>query len=249
MLTLKEKLLTRNKTLAFLEEIAVTPEAEAQTLYLPTGLPQGEITNWLVQIPTLLEASPEIMKIITESRNGAVLFCGSEARFLVLPPFPVKEKSLTSGYYVKPLQALLTHDFKIAIVMVRLGSYAIGICRGEKLASGKVGTGLIHGRHKKGGSSQGRFQRHREKQIESFLTRVCTHVREQLEPETGNLDYLVYGGSWTTILLLQKRCPFLQRLEVPTLPPLTNLPDPRRAVLERAIELVWSCRVIEWHNK
>ena len=96
-------------------------------------------------------------------------------------------------------------------MLVRLGSYAIGVCRGDKLVSSKVGTGLVHGRHRQGGSSAHRFERHRDKQIESFLIRVCGHVREQLEPYVKSMDYIVYGGARTTILMAQKYCPWLEK--------------------------------------
>ena len=131
---------------------------------------------------------------------------------------------------------------------MRLGAYAIGICDGENLVSSKVGTGLVHGRHRQGGSSAHRFERHRDKQIEYFLTRVCQHAREQLEPQAKALDYVVYGGAWTTILLLQKQCPFLGQFDEPTLPPLLDIPEPRQAVLETAVNRVWSSTVIEWRE-
>jgi hypothetical protein len=152
------------------------------------------------------------------------------------------------GYAVEPLRSLLRHDFRVALILVRLGAYAIGLCQGESLVSSKVGTGLIHGRHKKGGSSQQRFQRHREKQIESFLNRVCSHSREQLEAPARTLDYLVYGGARTTISSLRKRCSFLGQFDGRTLPPLLDIPEPRKVVLETAIGRVWASILIEWHD-
>jgi peptide subunit release factor 1 (eRF1) len=146
------------------------------------------------------------------------------------------------------LRSRLEHDLMIALVLVRLGSYAIGVSRGEKLLTSKVGTGLVHGRHRQGGSSAHRFERHRDKQIETFLNRVCQHAREQLEPYVKSLDYIVYGGARETILLLQKYCPLLMKLETPVLPPLLDIPDPRQAVLETAIGRVWSSTVVEWEE-
>jgi hypothetical protein len=131
---------------------------------------------------------------------------------------------------------------------VRLGAYSIGILRGTELVDSKSGTGLVHARHKKGGSSQGRFARHRDKQIESFLTRVCGHVREYIEPQAKTLDYLVYGGARTTILLLQKQCPFLNQFDDRSLPMLLDIPEPRKTVLEESINNIWSSRVIEWYE-
>jgi peptide subunit release factor 1 (eRF1) len=127
-----------------------------------------------------------------------------------------------------------------------LGAYSIGICRGTELVDSKTGTGLVHARHKKGGSSQARFARHREKQIEQFLIRVCGHVREHVETYSRSLDYLVYGGARTTILLLRKRCPFLNQFEDRILRMLLDIPEPRQPVLEQALGAIWSTDVIEW---
>jgi len=102
---------------------------------------------------------------------------------------------------------MLKHDYIIGVVLVRLGSYGIGVCLGDKLVSSMVGTGIVHGKHSKGGSSAHRFERHRDKQIETFLIRVCGHVREQLESYEKSIDYMVYGGARTTILMAQKYCP------------------------------------------
>ena len=91
-------------------------------------------------------------------------------------------------------------------------------------------------------------ERHREKQIEYFLTRVCQHAREQLEPQAKTLDYVVYGGAWTTILLLKNSALFWRSLMSVLLPPLLDIPEPRQAVLETAVSRVWSSTVIEWRE-
>jgi hypothetical protein len=248
MLKATQLLLSRRKTLGLLDEMAALPAAAASSLYIPAEIPQAEVENLIADIPEQRDIPPEITTLAAGSKTGSVLFWGGERKCLVLPPFPIGEKSIAQGYHVEPLRSLLGHDFGIALVLVRLGSYAVGLCRGDRLVSSKVGTGLVHGRHKKGGSSQGRFQRHREKQIESFLTRVCTHAREHLEAQSKTIDYIVYGGAWTTVLSLKKRCPLLQKFEDRVLPPLSELPEPRQAVLERAAGLAWSSQVIEWRE-
>jgi peptide subunit release factor 1 (eRF1) len=179
---------------------------------------------------------------------GVAFFWSPTLTYLVLPPFPIAEEYVTDGYNVEPLRSLLDRDFLIALVLVRLGSYSIGICRGTELLDSKTGTGLVHARHKKGGSSQARFARHREKQIEQFLIRVCGHVREHIGPHARSLDYLVYGGARTTILLLRKQCPFLSQLDNRVLRMLLDIPDPRKPVLEKSVSTVWSTDVIEWRE-
>src|SRR4030042_7207884 len=108
----------------------------------------------------------------------------------------------------------------------------MGCGGGKDLMDGRRGSALVPPRHKKGGSSQARFARHREKQIEQFLIRVCGHVREHIEPRARSLDYLVYGGARTTILLLRKRCPFLNQFDERILRMLLDISEPRKAGLE-----------------
>ena len=201
--------------------------------------------NKLTEPPDVIA---EIAKIAGSSKTGAVVFRSPERTIAVLPSFPIMERQTSPFIEIQPLRSIIERDYRIALVLVRLGSYAVGVCEGEKLVSSKVGTGLVHGRHRQGGSSAHRFERHRDKQIEGFLTRVCARSREHIEPYVKSLDYVVYGGARTTIQLLRKQCLFIGRLETPALPPLYDIPEPRQAVLEDAIKRVWSSTVYEWRE-
>ena len=245
-LKLKTLVLTRAKTLNFLEKLATTPDDINLTLYLPPRLPTPELENLLEEARSPADITGKLLNITVRSFTGAAIFWGTRLKYLVVPPFPVAEKSVIRSLDTAPLQSLLNQDYRIGIVLVRLGSYAVGVCRGDKLVSSKLGTGLVHGRHRQGGSSAHRFERHRDKQIESFLIRVCGHTREHLEPYVKSMDYIVYGGARTTILMLQKYCPLLGKLDKPVLPPLLDIPEPRRAVLESAISRVWSSTIYDW---
>jgi hypothetical protein len=234
--------------LDLLEKLAGISGEESLTLYLTPRLPPNELQNLIREVPAPPAVSDKLAEIVTGSPNGAVVFWSNQDKYMVIPPFPLVEKSLTRSLDVAPLRSLLSPEYHIGVVLVRLGSYAIGVCRGDKLVSSKVGTGLVHGRHRQGGSSAHRFERHRDKQIESFLIRVCGHAREQLEPYAKSLDYIVYGGARTTILMCQKYCPLLGKLDRTVLPPLLDIPEPRQAVLETAISRVWSSTVYAWRE-
>jgi hypothetical protein len=247
MLVSKRFFLSRLKMLAFLTELEAT-SGPAESLYIPSGLPLSEVGNLLEKALDPPAIPPELAELAAASKTGAVIFGSPSQTRLVIPPFPIREEYCARGYVVEPLSSLLKRNFRVALFLIRLGAYAIGLSEGEKLVTSKVGTGLIHGRHKKGGSSQQRFRRHREKQIEYFLTRVCGHIQEHIKPHALTLDFVVYGGAQTTILLLQKQCPFLARLEGTILPPLLDIPEPRQAVLEKAVRRVWSSSVIEWRD-
>ena len=247
MLVVKELRLSRMKALGFLDELALT-EGKAISIYFPAGITPALVQTSLEKVFNRVDIPSDIVENIATSKTGAAFFYNQLQMYLVLPPFPIKEDYVTGGYDIEPLRALLSHDFLIALVLVRLGAFSIGICQGTKIIGSKTGTGLVHARHKKGGSSQARFARHREKQIEEFLGRVCGHVREHIEPHARSLDYLVYGGARTTILTMRKRCTFLSQFDDRILRTLLDLPEPRRTVLEKAIGTVWSTDVIEWRR-
>jgi hypothetical protein len=249
-LTLKrrKRVYSRSAMLEFLRGLTAVPRGDALTLYLPPRLTPGETETLLEELPAARDIDPGLNKIITASPTGSVVFWSPVVKYAVLPPFPVPEKRIILAIATGPLEDWLRQEFLIALVLVRLGSYGIGVYRGEKHIGSKVGTGLVHGRHRQGGSSAHRFERHRDKQIESFLTRVCRHAREQIEPYARSLDYIVYGGARTTILLLQKQCPLLGNLKTPALPPLLDIPEPRQPVLEDAVTRVGSSTVFEWRE-
>jgi hypothetical protein len=206
--------------IGFLDELEVST---TKSLYIPIGLSLPEVERMLEQ----QAISPELAELAVGSKTGAVIFWGPSRIYLVTPPFPIMENHFAQGCAIEPLRSILKHDYGVALILVRLGAYAIGLCQGEILISSKVGTGLVHARHKKG---------------------VCSHTRENLEPQKRLLDYLVYGGAKTTILSLQKRCSFLRQFENRNLPPLLDIAEPRKVVLETAVGRVWLSGVTEWHD-
>lgn len=239
--------LRRSRMLEFLAELEKSGNTAAKSLYLPPELSRPEIEDWQGKIVSAHSLPQELTEAVVSSRTGAVVFWGEVRKCLILPPFPVREKTVFDGYVAEPLRRLLQSNFRIGLILVHLGAYAIGLGEGEKLLSSKVGTGLVHARHKKGGSSQARFQRRREMQAQEFLDRVCLHAREHLEPQAGLLDYIVYGGPHHTVLRLRKRCPFLNSLEDRALP-LLEVASPRQKILATTVGRIWSSRVMEWQG-
>ena len=235
--------------LSLLEELEEA-EGPATSLYIPNDLPLPEVEKTLRAPlgPGIEEALPDINKAVARSNTGAVIFWGEQGKYLLLPPFPIKERLFSSGYDVEPLRALLQQQLIVALILLRLGAYAVGVFQGETLLSSKVGTGLVHSRHRQGGSSARRFERHREKQIESFFTRVCGHVREHLEPYLKQLDYLIYGGERHTLLSFRKQCEFLQQFDERVLGTTLNVREPKQATLEAAISQAWSSEVVVWEE-
>jgi hypothetical protein len=247
MLVLSRRRLDRLKVLHLLDALG-TASGLATSLYMPPGVPTPEIEKTLDIASVGEGVLTDVSKLVSRSTTGAVLFWGEQGKYLVLPPFPITEKLFCSGYDVEPLRSLLQREYVVGLILLRLGAYAIGVFRGEKLLSSKVGTGHIHSRHRKGGSSERRFERGREKQVENFFGRVCSRVRERLEPYLGQLDYVVYGGERYTLLSFRKQCEFLGAIEDRTLSSSVNVREPRQATLEAAIGAVWSSEVIQWQG-
>ena len=240
---MNEYYVKRSKMTDFLDRLEENAEIVPSSVYFPPNLSANEI--WQITLSSLPDA---IIEIAAGSVTGAAIFTGSENNTMVLPPFPLKEKVIFSDCTTGPLRELLDKDYIVGLVLVHLGTYAVGVCKGDVLVSSKVGTGLVHGRTRKGGSSSQRFQRRRENQAREFLERVCGHAREHLQPYEKTLDYLVYGGPYQTVLQLRKECPVLKTFEDRTLQTI-DVHALRHKRLEAAVTRIWSSRIIEWENK
>ncbi len=238
--------LTKVRLLHLLEELKAN-SIEVGSLCVPPGSSKTNIEGMMKTILDMKTVPEDLSNSIAESRTGGILFWGPHHRYLVMPPFPMAKESVSNTCEIEPLYSLMHQEFLLGLVIVRLGEYGIGVFQGEKLLSSKVGTGLVHSRHRQGGSSSQRFERHREKQMETFFTRVCQHAREQLEPYARQLDYVLYGGTRETILDFRKQCHFLHEFDTKTLDRLLNIREPKQSGLVEGIHEAWSSRVIQWN--
>ncbi|HEX7475495.1 MAG TPA: Vms1/Ankzf1 family peptidyl-tRNA hydrolase [Dehalococcoidales bacterium] len=240
--------LPKVKMLRLLEELKAN-SIEVGSLCVPPHRSQNQIESLLAHILESEKAPEDLAKLIASSPTGAILFWGAHHRYLVMPPFPVLQERAVNVCEIEPLHSLLNTEIKFGLVLVRLGAYGLGVVKGETLLSSKVGTGLVHARHRQGGSSAHRFERHRDKQMETFFTRVCTHAREQLEPFVGQLEYMIYGGTRETLLDFRKQCHFLHQFDSKTLDLLLDVREPNQAGLREGIQEAWSSRVVRWDEK
>jgi peptide subunit release factor 1 (eRF1) len=240
--------LTKVRMLHLLQELKAD-SINVASLCLPAKSDKGSIRGMMETILDVKSMPEDIAQTAAESPTGAMLFWGAHHRYLILPPFPLKKERVSRICEIEPLDTLLHQEYLIGLVLVRLGAYGIGVFQGEKLISSKVGTGLVHARHRQGGSSSHRFERHRYKQMETFFTRVCLHAREQLEPQSKKLDYLLYGGTRETIMEFRKQCHFMHEFDKNTLELLLNIREPKQTGLEEGIQEAWSSRVIQWDER
>jgi hypothetical protein len=247
MLVHDRKIYYRKKLIQLLDEIGSIAES-AVTVYLPAGSDSISLAKVKQLLPENRDIPETALEFASKSNTGAVLFWGENRKYLVIPPFPIVDGQAGFGYRVNNLRHLLETELTIAVVFIRMGLYGIGLFKGDLLIDSKVGTGLVHSRHKKGGSSQHRFERHRDKQIEYFFTNVCEKSREKLEPYIRDIDYLFYCGERTTVTNFVKQCRFMRSLKEREMPRLINITGHGQKALTEAISKIWSCVVLEWRD-
>jgi len=239
-------ILSRFKALAWLEEF--NSEPPACTAHIAPSTKKVEIEKTLSAWLDSGRLLDELAENASKSPTGAVIFYVSGRAHAVWPPFPLRATGSARCYDPSNLAAMLSHDWTLGLVLVRLGQYAVGVFKGEKLVDGKAGTGLVHSRHHKGGSSSQRFARHREKQMESFFTRVEGHARELLESHLREIDYILYGGTRDTLMTMWRQCSFFRSLEPKMVNRLLSVREPRRSSFEEAIRQAYSCTVYEFEE-
>jgi hypothetical protein len=242
MLT-NQSTLTRAGALRWLDKLE---EAQpAFTAYFTPSMPGPEIEKTLLAVLDRGQLLDEIAGKVEKSPTGAIVLYFMDKTFVIWPPFPLKENKVVRSYDAGSLKMMLDHDWRLGLVLIRLGHYAIGIFQGERLIEGKAGTGLVHARHHKGGSSANRFARHREKQMEYFFTRVEIHAREIIEPHLKEIDFILYGGTRDTLQVMWRQCSFFNNLQSKTIGRLLSVREPKRASFEEAIGLAYMSTVFE----
>lgn len=248
MLSVSRYTLTKVKLLLLLEKLKANP-IEVGTLCVPPRSSKTNIEELMETVLDMETVPQDLSSSMAESPTGGTLFWGPSHWYLIIPPFPMIKESVSKTCEIEPLYSLMHRELLLGLVIVRMGKFGLGVFQGDKLLSSKVGTGLVHSRHRQGGSSSRRFERHREKQIETFFTRVCLHAREKLEPFASQLDYILYGGTRETILDFRKQCHFFNVFDKRTLDRLLNIREPNQSGLMEGIQEAWSSHIIHWKVK
>ena len=122
------------------------------------------------------------------------------------------------------------------ILLVRKGGFAVARLRGTEFVDSKTGQRHVQGRTKAGGQSQQRFARRRDNQATAAFAAAADHAARLV----AAVPLLVVGGEAAAVdaVLVDPR---LRRLEV--VGEFLTVPDPRRAVLERAVLDACSARM------
>jgi hypothetical protein len=235
--------LDRRHAVRWLEDMAA--KDVVFSVYIEPCTERAGIEKTLAQALDRGEMLSTLAEKAAGSPTGAAVLYLMGRGFVIWPPFPLAGTALARGFEPGPLRSMLVKEWKLGLVLVRLGRYSIAVFHGNKLVTGKAGTGLVHARHHQGGSSANRFARHREKQMEYFFTRIEGHAREVLGPYLGGIDYVMYGGTRDTLGRMWKQCAFFESLRSKTVDRLIPLREPRRSTLEDALEQAYMSVVYE----
>jgi Actinobacteria/chloroflexi VLRF1 release factor len=165
--------------------------------------------------------------------DGQVRIETSDEVIVVRPPFGLPHEGEYETVRLDPLFKALAADHVVAALLVRLGGYAVGVFEGERLVASKVGSRFVKGRHKKGGSSSGRFRRRREEQARALIEEAAQVAARTLEPWRDRVEFSALGGDRAAIDRVLATRPELHWLSERALPRFFAVPDPRKAVLER----------------
>jgi hypothetical protein len=169
----------------------------------------------------------------TTYADGAARIEAADEVITVRPPFGLAHAGEYEVVRLEPLFEALAADHVVAALLVRLGGYAVGVFEGERLAASKVGSRFVKGRHKKGGSSSGRFRRRREEQARELIEEAGEVAARVLEPWRDQVQFVALGGDRTAVDRLLAASPELGWLSERTLPRFFTVRDPRQAVLDR----------------
>ena len=222
--------------------------ASTSSVYLKPGEAQaflkgeGELgAQWMVHLASLKDG-------VLESETGLVGLRNGPQSLALAPPFPVPENRIGEPWDQQPLLTLLDADHTTGVVLLRLGRFSAAVFQGRKLLSSKTDSRYVKGRHAAGGTSQKRYSRIREGQIQSIYGSACRAMEAQFTPYVGALDYIVLGGERSTLNGFLKSCPFLQRHRKILQGRRLNVRDPKRDTLEKVGEMLWDSRVwpLDW---
>ena len=183
---------------------------------------------------------------------GTTVYAGGGARIetpdetlVVRPPFGLPHEGSYDAVRLEPLFEALERDYVVAALLVRLGGYAAGVFEGERLVASKVGTRFVKGRHKKGGSSSGRFARRREEQARALVEAAAETAVRVLEPWRERVEFTALGGERRAVAAVLAAEPRLGWLEERRVPRFFSVGDPRLRDLERLPYALYAAEVSE----
>ena len=177
--------------------------------------------------------------------DGSARFELDEGVLVVTPPFGLEEEGEYEVLRVHPVLDALLAEPTVAVLLVRLGGYAVGVFEGERLVASKVGSRFVKGRHKKGGSSANRFRRRREEQERELIDVAAGEAARVLGPWRKRVEHVALGGDRSAVTRVLAAHPDLAWLEPLALERFFDVPEPRLRVLEALPYQLYAAKVVE----
>jgi hypothetical protein len=175
--------------------------------------------------------------------EGAVRIESASENILVRPSFGLAHTGSYESIVVGPLLEEIARDHIVAVVLVRLGGYAVGVFDGEELKVSKVDSRFVKNRHKQGGSSANRFRRRREEQAKALIEEAAEVAARVLTPWQGRAPFAALGGDRSAIDLVLAEKRELAWLRERSLPRFFTVEEPRRRVLDALPYALYSVEV------
>jgi len=172
---------------------------------------------------------------VTQLSTSGGSLCGAAedgSRFSARLPFTQEyDGPATSADFVSALA--LPHSW--GVLLVRKGGFAVARLEAERMVESKVGQRHVQGRTKAGGQSQQRFARRRDNQARQAYEAAADHAARILRPGS-----LVTGGDHGAVeeVLADPRLG-----GVVVTGPWLAVPDPKRGVLEQAVQDACAVRI------
>ena len=178
-------------------------------------------------------------------RDGSARFELDEGALVVTPPFGLEEEGEYEVLRVQPVLDALLAEPTVAVLLVRMGGYAVGVFEGEALVASKVGTRFVKGRHKKGGSSANRFRRRRGEQERELIDAAAEEAARVLGPWRDRVDHVALGGDRSAVARVLEARVDLAWLQPLALARFFDVVEPRLRVLEALPYQLYAAKVVE----
>ena len=187
-----------------------------------------------------------------EGTPGRTVYAGGSARIeldeavlTVTPPFGLDHEGEYDVVRTAPLLDALDVEPRVAVLLVRMGGYAVGVFEGERLVVSKVGTRFVKGRHKKGGSSSNRFRRRRGEQERELVDAAASEAARVLDPWRDRVEHVALGGDRSAVSRVLESRADLAWLQQLALERFFDVPEPRLRVLEALPYQLYAAKVVE----
>jgi Actinobacteria/chloroflexi VLRF1 release factor len=175
---------------------------------------------------------------------GLFLFSSPAGAIAVRPPFPPSEYLRINSWDFASLLEIMGRPRVLGLVLIRRGGFCVGVFDGDLLVASKTGTRFVKNRHRKGGQSQSRYDRMREKHLGELYGKTCETARAVLSPRLPQIDAVFLGGDRRAALEFRGGCEWIERLGERLQPRFVPTPEPRQAILQIAFDEVWRSDLI-----